>query len=56
MVDETKIIGFLLQDTLNLIIFAPMEIDLEINSVNDYANDIGAPLTLALRHPNLFFA
>ena len=38
-----KNIGFSLQDTLNLIIFAPMEIDLEINSVNDYANDIGAP-------------
>ena len=33
----------MLQDTLNPIIFAPMEIDLEINSVNDYANDIGAP-------------
>ena len=43
MVDETKNIGFSLQDTLNPIIFAPMEIDLEINSVNDYANDIGAP-------------
>lgn len=32
-----------LQNTLNPIIFAPMEIELEINSANDYANDIGAP-------------
>ena len=40
MIDEAKIIGFLLQDTLNPIIFAPMEIDLEINSVNDYASSL----------------